>query len=125
MLTGTGASIGMWAWVKADPTALHFMRFRPAKDMAEKHVPRFVVVDGVHIVTVAVSYMTKPKPVSELKGLVYGETENHPNSVATDVETAFWAWVVAAVFVVLNVIFWKESFMTVAKGQISIWFFIG
>src|ERR1039458_2696985 len=36
LASGTAASIGMWAWVKLDPTALRYVALSPhAKDMAE------------------------------------------------------------------------------------------
>ena len=36
LAAGTASSIGMWAWVKLDPTALHYVAMSPnAKDMAE------------------------------------------------------------------------------------------
>src|ERR1700678_2375432 len=36
LFMGTASSIGMWAWVKADPTALRYVALSPnAKDMAE------------------------------------------------------------------------------------------
>lgn len=59
------------------------------------------------VVTVIVSYLTKPPAVAELTGLVYGVTplpsEAH---VAIYKRPAFWAVVIAVVFVALNVIFW-------------------
>jgi SSS family solute:Na+ symporter len=51
--------------------------------------------------------MTEPKPVSELKGLVYGVTEvpseGHLPLVRRPI---FWAAVIAAVFLVLQILFW-------------------
>ena len=36
LLAGTGSSVGMWAWVKVDPTALRYVALSPyARDMAE------------------------------------------------------------------------------------------
>jgi SSS family solute:Na+ symporter len=59
------------------------------------------------LVTVIVSYMTKPRTESELNGLVYGATVI-PDDGATTIwqKPIFWACVVAVVFVVLNIIFW-------------------
>ena len=59
------------------------------------------------LVTVAVSYMTKPRPVEELEGLVYGasvlpkEYDEHWYQ-----RPIVWASAVALAFVVLNIIFW-------------------
>jgi len=59
------------------------------------------------IVTVVVSLMTKPKPEGELVNLVYGCTkipsEGH---LPMWQRPAFWACVVGAVFIALNLIFW-------------------
>jgi SSS family solute:Na+ symporter len=58
-------------------------------------------------VTVAVSYVTKPKPDAELAGLVMGLTEiPSVGDLPFYEKPLFWAGVVAAVFVVLNIIFW-------------------
>ena len=59
------------------------------------------------MVTVIVSLVTRPKPVSELTGLVYGHTEIPTNKgLNLHQRPIFWAAVVAAVFIVLNVVFW-------------------
>jgi SSS family solute:Na+ symporter len=59
------------------------------------------------VVTVLVSLMTKPKPESELAGLVYGVTSvPSEEQVAIYKRPAFWAVGVAIVFVALNIIFW-------------------
>lgn len=51
--------------------------------------------------TVAVSLLTAPRPESELRGLVYGATEiPSEQEVAFYLRPAFWAVVVAVVFVV-------------------------
>jgi SSS family solute:Na+ symporter len=58
-------------------------------------------------VTVVVSYATKPKPASELAGLVYGETDiPKVGDVPFYKKPLFWAAVVFAVFLILQVIFW-------------------
>ncbi|WP_260177508.1 hypothetical protein [Tunturibacter empetritectus] len=59
------------------------------------------------LVTVAVSYMTKPKTKAELKGLVYGATIiPHDGAAALWQKPIFWAIVVGTVFFILNFIFW-------------------
>ena len=58
-------------------------------------------------VTVVVSYMTTPKPVSKLQGLVYSETPlPREEGVAFYLRPVFWATVVFVVFIVLNILFW-------------------
>jgi len=59
------------------------------------------------VVTIVVSYLTKPTPDSELVGLVYGVTViPQETNVPWYLRPVFWATVVAVVFVVLNIIFW-------------------
>ncbi len=76
LLAGTVSSIAMWAWVKVDPSALRYVALSPyARDMAENMYRALWSCIICVIVTVVVSLLTAPKPASELKGLVYGETE--------------------------------------------------
>jgi len=59
------------------------------------------------VVTVAVSYMTRPMAEAQLKGLVYGCTEvPSEGHLPLWQRPLFWAGLVAAAFVALNVIFW-------------------
>jgi len=108
LLAGTGSSVGMWAWVKVDPTALRYVALSPyARDMAENMYRALWSCLVCAFVTVAVSLVTKPKPDTELKGLVYGVTEiPSENYVSTLERPWFWAAVVGTGFVVLNIIFW-------------------
>ena len=58
------------------------------------------------IVTVVVSYMTKPQTNAELNGLVYGATVIPDDGAVTLWQKPlFWAAVVSVVFIALNVIF--------------------
>jgi solute:Na+ symporter, SSS family len=108
LLCGTGSSIGMWAWVKVDPSALRYVALSPdakalAQDMYQALWSFLVCV----AVTVVVSYATQPKSDAELAGLVYGLTEvPSVGNLPFYQKPIFWAGVVAAVFVVLNIIFW-------------------
>src|SRR5450759_819130 len=108
LLAGTVSSIGMWAWVKVDPTALRYVALSPnARDMAENMYRALWSCLICVAVTVVVSLLTAPKPASELKGLVYGETEiPSEGELAFYQRPVFWAVVVLAVFVVLNILFW-------------------
>lgn len=108
LLTGTGASIAMWAWVKADPSALRYIAFSSnAKDMAENMYRALWSWLVCFVVTIVVSLLTKPKPDKELVGLVYGCTEiPSEEQVPLYERPAFWAIVIAVVFVILQVIFW-------------------
>ena len=108
LLSGTVASIGMWAWVQKDAGALRYIALSPdAKPMAENLYRALWSWTVCVIVTVVVSYMTVARPVSELNGLVYGAT-TMPDDGATSLwqKPIFWAVVVATVFFILNLIFW-------------------
>src|SRR5271156_2915263 len=108
LLAGTVSSVGMWAWVKFDPTALRYVALSSnAKDMAENMYRGLWSWIICVVVTVAVSMVTKPKPESELVGLVYGATVIPTEAqVPLYQKPAFWAVIVAIVFIALNVIFW-------------------
>ena len=59
------------------------------------------------LVTVVVSYMSKPKPVGELTGLVYGCTVlPSEGNLPLYKRPIFWAALVTVVWFVLQVIFW-------------------
>jgi solute:Na+ symporter, SSS family len=108
LLAGTLSSIGMWAWVKADHSALRYVALSAnARDMAENMYRALWSWIICVLVTVVVSCMTQPKPVSELEGLVYGVTAiPHEAEVPIYHRPAFWAVVVGAVFVLLNILVW-------------------
>ena len=108
LLAGTLSSIGMWAWVKVDPTALRYVALSPnARDMAENMYRALWSWVVCVLVTVVVSVMTEPKPDSELVGLVYGVTPvPHEVDVPLWERPTFWAVVVAGVFVIFNIVLW-------------------
>jgi SSS family solute:Na+ symporter len=108
LLAGTVSSVGMWAWVKLDPSAIQYIALSPsAKDMAENMFRALWSGIICAIVTVLVSLVTKPKPESELVGLVYGCTEiPSEGHLPIYQRPIFWAGVVAVGFVILQVIFW-------------------
>jgi SSS family solute:Na+ symporter len=108
LLAGTLSSIGMWAWVKIDPSALRYIALSPnARDMAENMYRALWSWIVCALVTVVISMLTKPKSDSELNGLVYGVTEIPTESYVTVFHRPwFWAAVVGVLFVVVNVVFW-------------------
>jgi solute:Na+ symporter, SSS family len=108
LLAGTLSSIAMWAWVKVDPSALSYIALSSnARDMAENMYRGLWSWLICVIITVAVSMVTTPKPVSELTGLVYGATEiPFEGNLKLYNKPAFWACVVGVVFIVLNILFW-------------------
>jgi SSS family solute:Na+ symporter len=108
LLTGTVSSITMWAMVKADPDMLRYIALSPdAKDMAENMYRALWSWLICVTVTVAVSALTKPKPVAELTGLVYGCTElPSEGHLPLWKRPIFWGAISIALFVILQVIFW-------------------
>jgi SSS family solute:Na+ symporter len=108
LLLGTLTSIGLWAWVKADPAALQYVALSPyAKDMAENMYRAFWSVSTSTLVCLVVSLFGTARPVSELAGLVYGATEL-PAEEPVPLYKNEWFWLVIAVicFLALNIYFW-------------------
>jgi solute:Na+ symporter, SSS family len=108
LLCGTLCSISMWAWVKADPSALRYVALSShAKGLAQDYFQALWSFVVCVVVTVVVSLATKPTPDSELTGLVYGLTKVPAiGNVPLYQKPLFWAAVVAVVLVALNIIFW-------------------
>jgi solute:Na+ symporter, SSS family len=108
LLCGTLSSVAMWAWVKVDPSAISIIALSPkAKDMAENMYRALWSWIICVAVTVVVSYLSKPKPASELVGLVYGYTDlPSEGHLPLYQRPIFWAGVVLVVFFILNIIFW-------------------
>ncbi len=108
LLCGTLCSIGMWTWVKVDPSALRYVAFSPhAKGLAQDMYQALWSFTVCVAVTVAVSLATKPMPDSALTGLVYGLTElPSVGDVPLYRKPLFWAAVITIVFIALNIIFW-------------------
>jgi SSS family solute:Na+ symporter len=108
LLAGTVSSISMWALVRADHSMLAYVALSThAKDMAENMYRGLWSWLICVTVTVVVSLLTRPKPVEELTGLVYGCTvlpsEEH---LPLWKRPIFWAVISAALFLILQMIFW-------------------
>lgn len=108
LAAGTASSIGMWAWVKIDHNAIQYVAMSPnAKDMAENMFRALWSWIVCVLVTIVVSLMTKPKPDKELVNLVYGCTDiPSEGHLPMWQRPIFWAGVVGAAFIALNIIFW-------------------
>jgi len=108
LLCGTLSSIGMWTWVKVDPSALRYVALSPyAKGLAQDMYQALWSFLVCVIVTVVVSMMTTPKTDAELTGLVYGLTPiPEVGAVPLYQKPLFWAAIVIVVFFILNIIFW-------------------
>ena len=90
------------------PAALATWRFhRMPKPMAENVFRALWAFLFSAIVIVVVSLLTKPRPVAELDGLVYGATKLPAEEPAPWYKRE-WTWAIVAVviFAALNIIFW-------------------
>ncbi len=108
LLIGTVSSLAMWLWVYIEPYALRYVALSPrAKPMAEDMYRALWAWIICVAVTVVVSVAGTPKPEQELVGLVYGATEV-PGEAGLKLyqKPLFWAGVVLAVFIILQIIFW-------------------
>ncbi len=108
LLAGTLSSIGMWALVKANHNMLAVIALSThAKDMAENMYRALWSWIICVVVTLVVSAFTQPKPAGELTGLVYGCTElPSEGHLPLWKRPIFWAAISAALFLVLQWIFW-------------------
>ena len=95
-------------WVKLVPAALANVALSPdAKPMAENVFRALWAFLFAAIVIVLVSLLTKPRPIAELEGLVYGATKL-PEEEPAPFYQKEWVWATLAVmiFAALNIIFW-------------------
>ncbi|MFZ1082312.1 MAG: sodium:solute symporter family protein [Candidatus Kryptoniota bacterium] len=108
LFAGIVSSIGMWAWVKIQPSALRYIALSPyAKTMAEDMYRALWSWLICVFVTVVVTYLSEPKPEAELVGLVRGCTElPSEGHLPVFKRPIFWASIVLAVFLALQIIFW-------------------
>ncbi len=108
LFAGTLSSIGMYTWVKLDPAAVRYVALSmQAQDQAQNMFRALWCCSICIVVTVVVSLMTKPKPDTELTGLVYGLTAiPHEEHVSLFHSPTFWAVVTGLAFVILQIIFW-------------------
>jgi SSS family solute:Na+ symporter len=108
LLLGILFSAGLFVWVKIDPSRLAVVALSPdAKPMAENVFRALWAFCFAAIVIVVVSLFTKPKPVSELEGLVYGVTVlPKEERVPLYKREWFWATLVGVIFVALNILVW-------------------
>ncbi len=107
LLVGTGSSIGMWAWVQAQPSALKILALSPyAQPMAESLYRMLWSWLACVVVTVVLSLLTTPAPYSTLNGLVYGCTAVPSQARYPLVQQpVFWAGAAAVVFLWLQWMF--------------------
>ena len=98
----------MWAWVYFNPAALKYVAFSAdAKNMAENMYRALWSVSTAVLVNVVVSLCTKPRPLSELAGVVYGATPL-PTEEPVPIYKNEWFWTAICIvlFLALNIYFW-------------------
>jgi SSS family solute:Na+ symporter len=108
LLLGIIFSASLFLWVKLVPSALASVALSPdAKPMAENVFRALWAFVFSAIVIILVSLLTKPKPVAELEGLVYGATVL-PKEEPVPFYKNVWLWAILAVciFAALNILFW-------------------
>jgi solute:Na+ symporter, SSS family len=108
LLAGILVAFGLWLWVKLDPSALRYVAFSEhAKDMAENIYRAMWSLLANVLVTVLLSFVTKPKPEAELRGLVYGMVELPAEGQFPLFKRPItWVAAVAVFFLLLNFVFW-------------------
>jgi SSS family solute:Na+ symporter len=108
LLLGIIFSASLFVWVKLTPSALADVALSPdAKPMAENVFRALWAFLFATVIVVVVSLLTKPRPVAELDGLVYGATVLPKEEPAPFFKNEwFWAVIVVVIFVFLNILFW-------------------
>jgi SSS family solute:Na+ symporter len=108
LLTGILFSASLFVWVKMNPARLAVVALSPdAKPMAENVFRALWAFCFTAIVIIVVSLLTKPRPVAELDGLVYGATKLPTEErVPLWKREWFWASIVGVIFVALNIAVW-------------------
>ena len=108
LMCGIIFSGGLFVWVKFNPARLAVVALSDAaKPMAENVFRAAWAFLFTAIIVVVVSMLTKPRPVAELDGLVYGATVL-PREEPVPFYKQEWTWAIAVIiaFAILNVLFW-------------------
>ncbi|MGA2167695.1 MAG: Na+/galactose cotransporter [Terracidiphilus sp.] len=108
LLFGVVFSASLFEWVHLDPANLRYVALsEAAKPMAENVFRALWAFIFTALVIFVVSMFTKPRPVAELDGLVYGATIL-PKAVPVPFykNEYMWAILVGVIFVALNILFW-------------------
>jgi SSS family solute:Na+ symporter len=108
LLAGTLTAIGIFLSMKIDHDLVAVFALSPmAKGLAQDMYQALWSCSVCVLVTVVASLATKPKPVAELTGLVYGVTPiPKEENVPLLHKPIFWAGLALVLFVILQIIFW-------------------
>jgi len=108
LLIGIITSVSLFVWVKFSPAAVATVALSPdATDMsANLYRALWAFLTSVAVIFV-VSLFTKPRPVAELDGLVYGATKLPKEPPVVFYKNEYlWAVLVVVIFATLNILFW-------------------
>lgn len=108
LMFGIIFSGSLFLWVKFNPAKLAVVALSDAaKPMAENVFRALWAFIFTSLIVVVVSMFTKPRPESELNGLVYGATVL-PKEEPVPFYKREWTWAIGVVvaFAILNVLFW-------------------
>jgi SSS family solute:Na+ symporter len=108
LLLGILFSASLFVWVKLNPVNLKYVALSDAaKPMAENVFRALWAFLFATVIIVVVSLLTKPRPLAELEGLVYGATKLPEEAVVPWYKREWtWATLVIVIFVALNIMFW-------------------
>jgi len=108
LLLGIVFSASLFEWVHLTPSNLRYVALsEAAKPMAENVFRALWAFLFTALLVIVVSLLTKPRPVAELDGLVYGVTKLPVEEAVPYYKREwFWASIVIVIFVALNIIFW-------------------
>jgi len=108
LLGGIIFSASLFMWVKLVPSALANVALSPdAKPMAENVFRALWAFIFSAVVIVLISLVTKPRPIAELDGLVYGATKLPKEDPVPWYKSEYtWALLVIVIFAGLNIRFW-------------------
>jgi SSS family solute:Na+ symporter len=108
LLAGIVNSVSLFVWVKFNPAALASVALSPdAKPMAENLYRALWAFITTIVIIFVVSLFTKPKPIAELDGLVYGVTKLPKEPPVPFYRNEYmWAILVVIIFAALNILFW-------------------
>jgi SSS family solute:Na+ symporter len=109
LLAGTVSSVTMFTLMKLDPDrwVQVFARSPLAKPLAQDMYQSLWACVTCTVVTVLVSLITKPRPESELAGLVYSLTPvAHEEQTNWLHRPLFWGIAALVLLVILQIIFW-------------------
>ncbi len=108
LLFGIVFSVSLFVWVHLNPANLRYVALSPyARPMAENVFRALWACLFTAIVIFVVSLFTKPRPVAELDGLVYGVTKLPKEDPVPFYKNEWtWAILVVIIFAALNILFW-------------------